>query len=202
MISSRLGHFLDKPLTPFVRRIPLTPNQVTLIGFAVTAVAGVVIPFHPRLGGFLIITGGLFDMLDGILARNTGQSSTFGAFLDSVLDRYSDGFLFIGTAAYCLRAEVGYSALVSLGCLVGAFATSYTRARAEGLGLEGHVGLIERGERIVLLVFGLLSGWLVPVLWALLVLTNVTALQRIYYVYKQSAGIHLKNSVTGKTPDA
>lgn len=201
MISSRLGHFFDKPLAPLVRRIPLTPNQATLIGFAVTAVAGGVIPFHPRTGGVLIITGGLFDMLDGILARNTERSSIFGAFLDSVLDRYSDGFLFIGTAAYCVRADVGYAALISLGCLMGAFATSYTRARAEGLGLEGHVGLIERAERTVLLVFGLLSGWLIPVLWVLLILTNVTALQRIYHVHKQTPRRHSPASVKERRPE-
>jgi len=188
VISSRFGHFLDKPLSAVVAKLPLSPNQLSLTGLGITAMAGVVIAFNPVVGALLVLTGGMFDLLDGVMARTTGRVSRFGAFLDSVLDRYADSFLFIGTAAYCMRMESPSGGLVSLGCLVGAYGTSYARARAEGLGLDCRAGLMERGERILLLVIGLVTGWLIPALWGIFILSNVTALQRIFHVRAQSSG--------------
>jgi phosphatidylglycerophosphate synthase len=185
MLSAKLGHFLDIPLAPLVKRIPFSPNVLTVIGFLVTCVAAMVIPYNIRLGGVLILVGGAFDMLDGIAARTRGKETKFGAFLDSVLDRYSDAFLFLALAWH-FSARADYAgALLSIITLIGAFLISYARARAEGLGESCHTGVMERGERLILLIFGTLSGWLLPVMWIMAVLTHITVLQRIYYVRKR-----------------
>ncbi|MFN3395653.1 MAG: CDP-alcohol phosphatidyltransferase family protein, partial [Thermodesulfovibrionales bacterium] len=100
MISARLGHFLDKPLSPLVKLIRINPNILTVSGFIITIIAALIIPYDITLGGLLILLGGLFDMLDGIAARVNGRVTKFGAFLDSLLDRYSDAFLFLSIAWY------------------------------------------------------------------------------------------------------
>jgi len=184
LLSAKLGHFLDTPLSQVTKRIPLSPNVLTIIGFLVTVIAALVIPQNIRLGGILILIGGIFDTLDGIVARTRGKTTRFGAFLDSVLDRYSDAFLFLAIAWYFEEKGNHIGALLSLGTLVGAFLISYTRARAEGLGESCHTGIMERPERIVFLAFGTITGWLVPVLWLMLVLTHVTVAQRIYCVWR------------------
>jgi phosphatidylglycerophosphate synthase len=185
MLSSKLGHFLDTPLGPIVKQIPLSPNILTVIGFLITVIAALIIPVNLRLGGIFILFGGIFDMLDGISARTNGTTTKFGAFLDSVLDRYSDAFLFLSIAWFLAAQGNHTGAFLSLGTLVGAFLISYTRARAEGLGESCHTGIMERPERIILLIFGTLTGLIVPVLWVMLVLTHITVLQRIYYVWNR-----------------
>ncbi|MEW6162113.1 MAG: CDP-alcohol phosphatidyltransferase family protein [Nitrospirota bacterium] len=184
MLIAKFGHFLDRPLSPIVKRIQLNPNIFTVTGFVVTCVATLVILHNLKLGGFLILIGGLFDMFDGIVARINSKTTRFGAFLDSVLDRYSDAFLFIAIAWYLAEKGNHTGAFLSLGTLIGAFLISYARARAEGLGESCHIGIMERPERIILLVFATITGWLVPVLWIMLILTHVTVAQRIYYVWK------------------
>lgn len=184
MLSSRLGHFLDKPLGPLVKAIRLNPNSLTVSGFIITVVAALTIPFNLNLGGILILMGGLFDMLDGITARVNGRATRFGAFLDSLLDRYSDAFIFLSIAWYLASRGDHSGAFLSIGSMVGAFFVSYARARAEGLGIDGKVGLMERPERIILLIIGTVTGWLIPVLWVIFVLTQVTVIQRAYAVWK------------------
>jgi phosphatidylglycerophosphate synthase len=185
MIGAKFGHFLDKPLTPFVKKIPLNPNVLTAAGFVITITAAFVLPSNIRLGGLLILAGGLFDMLDGIAARVNNRATRFGAFMDSLLDRYSDAFLFLSVAWYLASKGEHTGAFLSLGTLVGAFLISYARARAEGLGDSCHTGIMERPERIILLIFAALSGWFVPVLWIMFILTHVTVLQRVYHVWKK-----------------
>ncbi|MDO8746134.1 MAG: CDP-alcohol phosphatidyltransferase family protein, partial [Thermodesulfovibrionales bacterium] len=164
MIGAKLGHFLDKPLSPILKRIRIHPNIFTLTGFMITAIAAVVIPYNIKLGGLLILAGGLFDMLDGISARVNNKITKFGAFLDSLLDRYSDAFLFLSTAWYLASKGEHTAAFLSLGTLIGAFLISYARARAEGLGEECKTGIMERPERIILLICAALTGWFIPVL--------------------------------------
>ena len=185
MIGAKLGHFLDKPLTPLVKKIPLNPNILTAAGFVITVAAAFVLPYNIRLGGLLILTGGLFDMLDGVSARVNNKVTKFGAFLDSLLDRYSDAFLFLSVAWYLASKGEHNAAFLSLGTLVGAFLISYARARAEGLGEDCKTGIMERPERIILLIFAAMADWFVPVLWIMFVLTHVTVLQRIYHVWKK-----------------
>jgi len=182
MLGARLGHFLDKPLRPVAKRIPFSPNVLTIIGFLITVLAALIIPYNVRLGGIVILIGGMFDILDGIVARTGGKVTKFGAFLDSVLDRYSDAFIFLAIAYYLASKGDHNGAFLSLGTLVGAFLISYARARAEGLGESCHTGIMERPERIILLIFATITGWIVPVLWIMLVLTHITVGQRIYYV--------------------
>jgi phosphatidylglycerophosphate synthase len=184
VLSAKLGHFLDTPLSQIAKRIPLSPNTLTIVGFLITVVAALVIPNNIRLGGILILIGGIFDILDGVVARTRGEITCFGAFLDSILDRYADAFLFLAISWYFIEKGNLTGAYLSLGTLVGAFLISYARARAEGLGTSCHTGIMERPERLILLAFATISGWLVPVLWIMLVLTHITVLQRIYHARK------------------
>jgi len=185
MIGAKLGHFLDAPLSPILKRIRIHPNIFTITGFIITAIAALVIPYNIKLGGLLILAGGLFDMLDGISARVNNKVTKFGAFLDSVLDRYSDAFLFLSVAWYLASKGEHNGAFLSLGTLVGTFLISYARARAEGLGQECKTGIMERPERIILLILAALTGWFTPILWIMFVLTHVTVLQRIYHVWNR-----------------
>jgi len=184
MLSAKLGHFLDAPLSRLAQHIPFSPNTLSVSGFLITVLAAFIIPHNIRLGGILIATGGIFDMLDGIVARTTGRATKFGAFLDAVLDRYSDAFLFLSLTWYLAAHGDHNGSFLSLGTLVGAFLISYARARAEGLGQACHTGLMERPERIILLIFATLTGLIVPVLWVMLALTHVTVIQRVYHVWK------------------
>lgn len=164
----------------------ITPNQLTLAGLALNFLAGWVYSSGLFfLGGLLILVGGLGDLLDGPLARLTGKTPPFGAFLDSTVDRYSDFFLFGGIAFYFATEESWGGYLVALGILLGTFLTSYVKARAESLIPSCSVGLLERAERILLLALGSLISPLLPwVLGILLVGTHATALQRIWFVRK------------------
>lgn len=184
MLSARLGHFLDKPLGPLAKGIRINPNLFTVAGFFITLIAAVVIPLNLKLGGLLILSGGILDIFDGVVARVNGRATKFGAFLDSLLDRYSDAFLFLSIAWYLATKGDHTGAFLSIGTMVGALLVSYARARGEGLGINSQVGLMERPERIILLIFATLTGWLVPVLWILFVLTHVTVIQRAYAVWK------------------
>jgi len=184
MLSARLGHSLDAPLGFIANRIPFSPNVLSVAGFLITAAAAFIIPHSLVLGGICIMIGGIFDMFDGIVARTTGKATKFGAFLDSVLDRYSDAFLFLAIAWYLAAHGDHTGSFLSIGTLVGAFLISYARARAEGLGESCHTGIMERPERIILLIVATLTGWLVPVLWIMLILTHGTVAQRVYYVWK------------------
>ncbi len=180
MISARFGHFLDGRFSPVIRRIPLNPNALTLTGFLTSIWGAYVLSYNLQAGGLLVLIGGTFDMMDGMVARINGKVTPFGAYLDSVLDRYSDGFQFLGIA-YFLRSENHIGVFMALGTMLGAFLVSYARARAEGLGVPCTVGIMERPERIVLIALGALTGYMVPALWVMFVLTHFTALQRIFY---------------------
>ena len=189
MLSARLGHSLDVPLGFIAKRIPFSPNTLTVTGFVITVIAAFVIPYNIRLGGIFIMIGGIFDMLDGIVARTSGKTTKFGAFLDSVLDRYSDAFLFLSLSYYLAANGNHTGSFLSLGTLVGAFLISYARARAEGLGESCHTGIMERPERIILLIFATITGWIIPVLWLMLILTHITVAQRIYHFRKMTHSI-------------
>ncbi|MCL5962697.1 MAG: CDP-alcohol phosphatidyltransferase family protein [Chloroflexi bacterium] len=163
----------------------MTPNILTIIALLLNGVAAAVVAVgYLSMGGILVMLFGAFDTLDGALARVTGKSSKFGAFLDSTLDRYSEAFVFFGLLVlFSVRGDVQATLLV-YAVLVGSLMVSYTRARAEGLGLDCEVGLLPRPERIILLGLGLILNQVVIALWILAILTNVTAVQRILHVWK------------------
>ncbi len=100
MLSEKFSHFLDRPLAPLARALPINPNIITFIGMLITSSSGFVIPFNLFLGGIFILAGGAFDLIDGIVARVNGRVTRFGALLDSTLDRIADGFIFLGIAWY------------------------------------------------------------------------------------------------------
>jgi len=185
MISARLGHALDKSLEPLAKRIKANPNTLTFIGFLITVIAALVLTLSLKVGGVLILFGGLFDMLDGAVARINGKVTAFGGFLDSVLDRYSDAFIFFALAWHFGRTDDIVGVVLSLGVMLGAILTSYARARAEGAGIECKVGLIERPERILLIAFGTIVGWLAGILWIMLFLTHITVVQRVLHVRRE-----------------
>lgn len=183
------------PVTDLLVRARIHPNTLTTLGFLVTVSAG--FAFHARhvpLAGALVLFGGVFDIFDGRVARQSGLASAFGSFYDSTLDRISEIVVFLGLLSLYndYRVELGdvgmiYTVLLAM---AGSLMVSYTRARAEALGLDCKVGLMQRPERIVLiglsaLFFGTLWEGLVlkAVLILMAVLTNFTAFQRIVWVY-------------------
>ena len=146
---------LIDPVANFFVRTGVHPNTITAFGTACTVAASVIFGMgHIRTAGWFLGLTALFDVLDGTVARRSGKESIFGAFLDSTLDRLADGAVFVGLATfYALSVEHG-STLMMLVCmsgLVGALMTSYTRARAEPLGIDAKVGMVQRPERVVLL---------------------------------------------------
>ncbi len=175
---------MDGPLENLAKRIPFHPNTLTVAGFLVTVIASLALVSNLMLGGILVIIGGLFDVLDGVVARVNGKRSKFGAFLDSVLDRFSDAFILLAVGWNLFNRGNLPGMALSLFTLVGAFLISYTRARAEGLGESCTQGLMERPERIILLSLGAVTGMIIPVLWAMALLTQFTVFQRIYHVWK------------------
>jgi CDP-diacylglycerol--glycerol-3-phosphate 3-phosphatidyltransferase len=164
-------------------RTGVTPTQLTLLGFVLNLiVAGVLALGYLSAGGGLLLLAGGFDTLDGALARVTARATTFGAFLDSTLDRYSEAAVLLGLlydGAH--RGDLAVPVLAFL-VIVGSLLVSYSRARAEGLGLDCEVGIAPRPERVVLLGLGLIFHLEVPVLLVLAVITHVTAVQRILHV--------------------
>ena len=169
-------------------RVGLTPNTLTVFGlFLNLVVAAVLASGHPVVGGILVLVANGFDMLDGALARITDKVTRFGAFLDSTLDRYAEALLYLGLMVWLLQRGDSLLLLASYLGIVGSFMVSYTRARAEGIGVGGEVGLLPRPERILLLALALiLHQWLLaPILWLLAVLTNATAVQRMIHVKRE-----------------
>ncbi|MDA8387534.1 MAG: CDP-alcohol phosphatidyltransferase family protein [Nitrospiraceae bacterium] len=183
MIPARLTRRLERPLAPFIRKIKIHPNAVTLAGFVVTSAGALLLAWNFRAGGIVVILGSLLDVLDGMVARVNEKTSAFGAYLDSVLDRYSDSFIFLGVA-YHLRTNWA-GVFLSLGALVGAYLISYARARAEGQGAECKVGIMERPERIIVITAGAISGQMIPALWVLFIFTHITVLQRLTHTKRQ-----------------
>src|SRR5712672_3396221 len=198
--TSAFGRSSRVLLYAIVRGLALTkisPNVLTFMGLVINVIAAVLFGFasgeeHWRMflyAGLVIIGAGIFDMVDGRVARATNQVTVFGAFFDSVIDRYSDVALFFGLLVYYARANrffyVGLVAFV----MVSSVMVSYTRARAESLIGTCKVGFMERPERIVLIIIGgLFARWgaMAPVLWVLAVLSTITVIHRIIYTYQQT----------------
>ncbi|MBI3979038.1 MAG: CDP-alcohol phosphatidyltransferase family protein [Chloroflexi bacterium] len=179
---------LFAPLVGALGRAGISPNALTVVGFGLNVGVGAVIAGGMlTLGGALVLVAGLFDMLDGALARSLGRTTRFGAFLDSTLDRAAEAAVLFGILlAYAGRAGAVEVPLAFL-ALTGSLLVSYARARAEGLGLHGEVGWLPRPERIILLAAGLLLGLVAPALAIITALTAVTVVQRILYVRRQTA---------------
>lgn len=163
----------------------LTPNALSMIGLLLNcAVAAVLATGYLRIGGMLVLAAGLFDLLDGAMAKVTDRTTPFGAFFDSTLDRYSEAILYGGLLIYMLStADARAGTLLIYLTICGSLLVSYTRARAEALGYKLEVGLLARPERIIILAAGLMLGYVTISLWFLAVFTNITAVQRVYHLW-------------------
>lgn len=181
---------LIEPVAEWLVRHDVQPNTITTIGTLCSVIGGIIYGTgHIRTGGWFLGLTALFDVLDGMVARRTNRSSLFGAFYDSTLDRVADGFVLGGLAVF-FSTRPGWQGTVMVAvcvlALIGAFVTSYTRARAEALGIDAKVGLLQRPERVVLLsapqaFFGLALGGLVlmGIIVLLTITAWITALQRV-----------------------
>ena len=219
-IKSGAYRALNPPIN-LLKKTGVSPNTITTIGFGITIISATVLIFGAEEGargdfryigwfGAITLLAGLFDMLDGQLARRTGQMSKFGAFYDSVLDRYSEMVMFLGISYYLVSHDYFLSSLFAFIAMIGSIMVSYIRARSEGLGVECKVGLMQRPERILTIgfsavIYGIVSSftgdfkidvsWLpfplfenismftIPI-FILAVLTNYTAYQRLKHCYE------------------
>ena len=193
MLTRGIGAGAQFVLDHVVRFLSLTkihPNVLTALGLAINIVAGVLFGGgHFVAAGLVVVGAGLFDMVDGRVARVTNQVTPFGAFFDSVLDRYSDMALYMGLLVYYARAErFFYVVLVAL-VMAGSVMVSYTRARAESLIPSCKVGFLERPERVVLIIIGALFNRMAPVLWIIAVLSNITVVHRMIYTWQHTQEI-------------
>ncbi len=185
--ARRIAELVVRPLAA----IGLTPNVATFLGLLLNGVTAVVLAAgHLRIGGALALFAGIFDMLDGALARVQDKKTIFGAFLDSTLDRYSEGLVLLGVLLYvvALPQSVTRTWVVALTYVaaLSSLMVSYAKARAEGLGLECKIGLMARPERVLLLAAGLIIGGPGLLLWtmaALAATSTYTAVQRIAHVW-------------------
>ena len=198
-------YYLINPLIKGMIKIGITPNFITTTGFILNLFAtGLMIyaaiydPSNTTIIGYaggVIIFAGLFDMMDGRLARLGNMQSTFGALWDSTLDRYSELFTLFGILFYLLSNQWVWSGIITFLAIIGSIMVSYVRARGEGLGLDVKVGFMQRPERVVVTAIGAIVCGACNSLWALAVpmmlialLANITAFWRIAYCYKQLKG--------------
>ncbi len=178
------GRRLAESLAGLIAPTGIHPNHLTIIALLLNAFVGVIIGLgYLQIGGVLVLLVALADTLDGALARVTQKMTTFGAFLDSTLDRYSEAIILLGLSVYLSRTGDQLGVSLCFVVMFGSLMVSYTRARAEGLGLKCEIGIAPRPERVLILSLGLIAGWPVLALAILAVLTNVTAVQRIIHVY-------------------
>ena len=191
MFDGNFRKGVDKVLDPiggFLSRIGVTANALTATGIVIAGIGSVFIGQGRLFLGFIfLILTGLPDALDGAVAKASGTSSVRGAFLDSVSDRVTDILLFCGIAWYLASNESGRIMMLPVAVMGAAMLISYQRAKAESLGFDAKGGIMERAERFIVLALGLLiSDILIPVLWVMLILTLITAIQRFIKVWKQA----------------
>lgn len=173
--------------TDWLVHLGVTANAITFAGFAIALLAGVSFAMgHFLRGGILIFLTGACDVYDGAVAKRTGRVTDFGAFFDSCLDRYSDILLLGGAGFYYASHGPLRNVLLALLAIAGSTLTSYTRARAENIGISCKgVGFWERAERTFMIMCGGLFGRMPSILWELALFTNITAAHRIYHVWRR-----------------
>jgi phosphatidylglycerophosphate synthase len=178
------------PVARAMIRLRVRPNQLSCLGLVCSMVAAVAFAADQRRAGAVCLTvAGALDILDGALARASGQVSPFGAFLDSVLDRYSDLLVLAGLVFLFARLGRPEAVVAALLALIGTVMVSYTRARAESIDVECRVGLMERGERMLVLIAGAFLDFLIPAIWVVALGANVTALHRISHTWRATRGV-------------
>lgn len=200
MFSRRVQQRARQVVTLLIQplaRLGISPNTLTAIGLLLSIVtAAIIAQGFLFAGGLLVLFAGIFDMFDGAMARVRNAATTFGAFFDSTLDRYSEGVILFGLLLYALQRPGLHDALwpasneqawmiaFTFIAVVGSLMVSYTRARAEGLGVDCKDGLLARPERVIILAIGLLTGTSIWALALLAVFSNVTAIERMVSVWR------------------
>ena len=188
-VRDYLKQVLDHAFRPFawlLHACRVTPNMVSLMGILLNLVtAWLIVDGQLLLAGLMYLLAGSLDLLDGVLARLTKTASRFGAFIDSTADRISEGVVFAAIAYHFAHVGQSVDAALTVLALLGSLLVSYTRARAEGLGLECKVGIMTRAERVVLVALGLMFGLLPAAIYLLVVLTAFSATQRIVHTLRQ-----------------
>ena len=201
-LGERALRAIFEPAMAWLTRRRIHPNVISTLGFVITCSSGYFFhQHHVSTAGFLVLLGGVFDLFDGTVARRTGLASSFGAFYDSTLDRLSEIVVYLGLLSLYndYRLELGDVGMIYwiVLALAGSLMISYTRARAEALGIACYVGLMQRPERVILigfaaLIFGETTMFghqglvLRVVIIVLAILTNLTAFQRIWWVYRNT----------------
>ena len=181
------------PVGEFFNRLGIYPNTMTLLGLAGNMIGAILIALgHMTLGGIVVLIMGLIDTLDGTMARLRGMSSEFGAFVDSVTDRYSELVIFAGLLYYFLQKGDWLSPLAIYIAASGSVLVSYVRARAASLGMDTKVGFLSRFERYLVLAPSLIFNIPMVGIWIIAIFANFTALQRIVDVRRQA---HEQNKI-------
>jgi CDP-diacylglycerol--glycerol-3-phosphate 3-phosphatidyltransferase len=185
-----LGRYFAEPVVTVLEKTHITPNAVTCIGLLITIVAAVLVSLsHPFAAGWVVLFGGLFDMLDGALARRTNHVTKFGGVLDSTLDRISEAVVLIGIAVFYANHHSTWGVAITGLTMISSQLVSYIRAKAEALKINCEIGIFTRPERVVILALGLLlarfSNVLLIALIIITVLSFVTAGQRLFFVWKK-----------------
>jgi CDP-diacylglycerol--glycerol-3-phosphate 3-phosphatidyltransferase len=191
MTASRgIGLFFGRIIKAIVTALALSrvhPNVLTFLGLVINIWAAFLFAAGSfRWGGVVVIAAGLFDMVDGRVARETNRVTRFGGFFDSVLDRYSDLGVLVGLLVYYSSINRNFYIVLTAIVMTGTVMVSYTRARSENTIPRCKVGFMERPERVVLIILGALVNRIAPVLWVLAVLTNVTVISRMIYTWQET----------------
>lgn len=190
MITRQIGQSCNYPLAAIVRALAATgisPNVLTVIGFAINLVGAYLFAYgYFRWAGVTVFLAGLFDMLDGRVARLTNRVTPFGGFFDSVLDRYSDLCLMIGLLVFYGRINRFWYVVLVAVAMIGSLMVSYARARAENLIRTCKVGFLERPERMVLIIIGAVFDRMAPVLWIIAVFSTLTVIHRVAYTWQEA----------------
>ena len=189
-VTKTIGQACNKVILLIVRGLALSkihPNVLTFIGLLINVVAAVFMAQGQFFKAGLVILGaGIFDMVDGRVARETNQVTRFGGFFDSVLDRYSDLGLLMGLLYYYASIDRFFYVILTAVVMTGSVMVSYTRSRAENCIPTCKVGFAERPERVVLMIIGALFDHMAPALWVLAVMSNLTVIHRMIYTFQEA----------------
>ena len=192
-ITRGIGLFFGRIIQAIVSALALSrvhPNVLTFIGLLINIWAAFLFSYGKFVpAGLVVIGAGLFDMVDGRVARETNRVTRFGGFFDSVLDRYSDLALLMGLLIYYASINRYFYVVLTAIVMTGTVLISYTRARAENTIPKCKVGFLERPERVVLIIIGALANRMAPVLWVIAVLSNITVISRIVFTWEETKRI-------------
>jgi CDP-diacylglycerol--glycerol-3-phosphate 3-phosphatidyltransferase len=185
-----IGLACNRVITLIVRGLALSrihPDALTFVGLVINAIAAVLLASGRFfIAGLVIISAGLFDMVDGRVARETHKVTAFGGYFDSVVDRYSDLVLLMGLLVYYASINRFFYIVLTAVVMTGSVMVSYTRARAESIIPKCRAGFMERPERIVLLIIGALFNRMAPVLWVIAVFANITVIHRMIHTWQET----------------